>query len=182
MANKERRVRRVAFTINNYTQEELTQLHMCFEEKNFLYIIGKEIGKSGTPHLQGYFETKNPIRFDTIKKIMPRAHIEAARGNKRENYKYCSKDGNFISNIEIEEKDNYKLNDYLNHLKGAHALLYDRVIDWRLYEDYNTGILDKINGKGKYAEDCELADSICKKCIICAVEITNKINEKLNEE
>lgn len=92
--------RKWCFTINNYTDEMLTQLHNTFKDKKWTYIIGKEIGEKGTKHLQGYLEAKNAIRFDTLKGIMPCAHIEKTKGTLEQNKKYCSKEGDFITNIE----------------------------------------------------------------------------------
>lgn len=187
MANRDRKVRRVAFTINNYTQDELTQLHMCFEEKKFLYILGKEIGSNGTPHIQGYFEAKNPILFSTIKRIMPRAHIEAARGNKIENYKYCSKEGNYISNIVIEYKDDYKKEDYEKHLGELHAFKHNKAIEWILYEEWNCGIIYDMEGNEKTEElkrwinEAEKASHLIKVCKVCKIEIKEKLKNKLDK-
>lgn len=64
------------------------------------WVIGKEVGEQGTPHLQCYFNFKNQKRFSTLKKAVPRAHWEKARGTVQENLKYCSKDGDFTTNIE----------------------------------------------------------------------------------
>jgi len=59
------------------------------------YIFGKEVGDSGTPHIQGfiYFAKKvRPIETIKIKEI----HWEKAKGNVKENYIYCSKGNDFI--------------------------------------------------------------------------------------
>lgn len=99
------RARRWCITINNYTDIIYDTITQYVLKKNIdVYIIGKEEGKeNNTPHLQIYFETKNPITFSSIKKIFPTAHIEKAKGTREDNFIYCSKEKNFISNI-IEEK------------------------------------------------------------------------------
>lgn len=89
--------RKVCFTLNNYTVEELSDLQKIFGTD--LYIFGKEVGANGTPHIQGYLEFKNPRAFSALKKLMPRAHIEKANGTRKQNYIYCSKDGDFLTNI-----------------------------------------------------------------------------------
>lgn len=94
---KLQRARRWTFTWNNYTEEDLSQLSQYFETTAEYYIIGKEIGESGTPHLQGYFERKLQIRFETLRKILPKCHIEKAKGNREQNIEYCSKSGNYIA-------------------------------------------------------------------------------------
>ncbi len=105
------------FTLNNYTEFEYEFLSSSFskESERYFYIIGKEVGESGTPHLQGYVALK-----DRKKKFRPlpkfgvyrgendnkkqALHFERARGNREQNYKYCSKDGEFITNIVPNEK------------------------------------------------------------------------------
>lgn len=99
------RSRRWSLTLNNYTEEEYETITQKFNEKEILYIIGKEVGKeNGTPHLQMYIETKNPMALSTLKKINDRMHIEKARGNKKANLKYCMKENDFITTFNIEEK------------------------------------------------------------------------------
>jgi hypothetical protein len=47
------------FTLNNYTTDELEFLSSSIlGSGEYNYIIGKEIGESGTPHLQGYIGAK----------------------------------------------------------------------------------------------------------------------------
>jgi hypothetical protein len=58
-------------------------------------IVGTEKGAEGTEHLQCYIAFVNNVRFNTFKKLVPRAHIEIAKGSSEENRVYCSKDGNF---------------------------------------------------------------------------------------
>lgn len=58
-------------------------------------IVGRECGESGTPHLQGYIEFHNAKSFRTIKRLIPSAHIEKAKGDSKANRDYCSKDGDF---------------------------------------------------------------------------------------
>jgi len=175
------RVRKFCFTLNNYTEEELTQLHMCFEDKGWSYIIGKEIGASGTRHLQGYCEAKNAIRFETIKKIMPRAHIEKAKGNRRQNYKYCSKDGDYKSNLDMNLQLGYDMKDYLEHLKERHSLWYEWVVVWRMYEEYNKGILTQIDEK-RYRDHCIKFNELCRGCKVCEVEISDLVVKRIEEE
>ena len=39
----------------------------------------EEVGKEGTPHLQLMLKCSRTERFSAVKKVFPRAHIEAAR-------------------------------------------------------------------------------------------------------
>lgn len=92
-------MRRVVFTLNNYLQEEMDTLIQKLRTQNHDFIVGREIGASGTPHLQGYIEFKNPKQFSTVKKMLPRAHLEKAKGNRNQNIEYCSKEGDFVSSF-----------------------------------------------------------------------------------
>lgn len=94
-----KRSRRFCFTINNYSEDEIAQLHKSFDGSK--YIIGKEVGDEGTPHLQGYVEFKFGKTLTALKKINNRAHWEIAKGNTDQNVKYCSKEGNFTTNLEV---------------------------------------------------------------------------------
>lgn len=90
--------RKWVFTVNNWTEEELTTILQKFSEKKWEYGIGKEKGESGTPHLQGWLQSKSPIEIKVLKKIMPRAHIEKMKGKVEDSIIYCSKDGDYESN------------------------------------------------------------------------------------
>lgn len=81
-------IRNFCFTLNNYTEEEVQKI----ENINCQYMIfGKEVGEEGTPHLQGYCELFKKTRFNTIKKFIPRAHIEQRYGTQEEAILYCMK-------------------------------------------------------------------------------------------
>lgn len=89
------------FTLNNYEKNDLEILETKF--LGHKYIMGKEVGENGTPHIQGYIEfadKKRPIEFIKDKRI----HWEKAKGNKEANLKYCSKDDNFVTNFEMRKK------------------------------------------------------------------------------
>lgn len=84
------------FTLNNYSEDEYANISRICENESRFAIVGKEVGESGTAHLQGYIIFKRSYRFDTIKnRYLPRCHIEVAAGSTDANIRYCSKDGNF---------------------------------------------------------------------------------------
>ena len=97
--NTNPRFRKVAFTLNNYTDSEFTQLLDSFADMK--YAIGKEVGEEGTPHLQGYVEFGKQLSLNQLKKINNRMHIEKCRGNREQNRKYCCKEGNFVSTLPV---------------------------------------------------------------------------------
>ncbi len=94
------------FTLNNYTENEAGALVQRFSSlsNKFFFIVGKEIGEQGTPHLQGYIEKRTgrfrPLPcFEVLRDGKNAMHFERAKGNRKANYKYCSKEGDFLTNI-----------------------------------------------------------------------------------
>lgn len=102
------RTSRICFTLNNYTEDEVSKLKSWINETNVEFaIVGKEVGEQGTPHLQGFVATK-PVylkaREGTLLKwkAMPglqRAHLEAARGSDLDSEKYCEKEGDLLIKV-----------------------------------------------------------------------------------
>lgn len=94
------------FTINNYTDEDIEKLN-TFECDYIIY--GKEIGESGTPHLQGYVVLLNKKRINWLKKnFHPTAHLEIKRGSVSEALNYCKKDGDFVERGETPKEQTNK--------------------------------------------------------------------------
>lgn len=89
----DKRVKDVVFTINNYSDDDIkciTNLPTSY------YIFGREVGISGTPHLQGYCELLCRMRFSRLIKLFnKRAHIEPRKGTNTQAIDYCKKDGDF---------------------------------------------------------------------------------------
>lgn len=90
--------RNVAFTLNNYTDDDINSLKTC---EKFSYIIfGKEVcPTTGTPHLQGYCELKSQMRLSGLKKINNRAHWKERyeHATAEDNAEYCSKSGDVFT-------------------------------------------------------------------------------------
>jgi len=83
------------FTLNNYVDADLARLADSDAYRYCLY--GKEVGESGTPHLQGYLYFPGPVRMQSVKKVAgDRAHVEIARGSVKHNFDYCTKDGDAV--------------------------------------------------------------------------------------
>jgi len=99
--NKMASARNVCFTLNNYTAEEYADI------KNWdcdYLVVGEEVGKEGTPHLQGYVEWKGSKRFTTMKKLNSRIHWETRKGSAAEASAYCMKDGIFFCSGKISQQ------------------------------------------------------------------------------
>lgn len=88
------RARGYCFTINNYNDEDIALTQSLLASATY-GIFGFETGKNNTKHIQGYGYWTNKISFSTIKETLPRAHIECAKGDARENQSYCSKEDNY---------------------------------------------------------------------------------------
>jgi len=58
-------------------------------------IVGEERGQGGTEHLQAYICFDRAVPARRVRDVLPRAHIEAAKGSAQQNKVYCSKDGCF---------------------------------------------------------------------------------------
>jgi len=101
--NTKLRVRRTTFTLHNYNVTNVTHILNYCNEHHWEVLFSEELGKSGvTPHLQGYLQSKNAIRFDTLKNFLPTAHWEKARGTLQQNITYIKKEGgNFHCNFEL---------------------------------------------------------------------------------
>lgn len=104
------RSRGFCFTLNNPRDEELQVLDRIVGEVDLrtheaisYLIFGREVGESGTRHLQGYLYFSGGQRDMSVVKryIGNRAHVEVARGSPEQNRLYCSKDGDFTEVGEI---------------------------------------------------------------------------------
>ncbi len=110
-------VKRWCFTINNPTPNDEERLRVLGSTGNVSYLVfGREVGESGTPHLQGFVVYSRSVRFTTCKnRIGDTAHIEVARGTSQQAADYCKKDGDFVEIGELPTEqgkrsdwDNYK--------------------------------------------------------------------------
>lgn len=78
------------FTYNNYIEDRLPGLGDLLKKKCTIVFYNKEIGESGTPHLQGYLKFKKKERPSEIFKDY-QIWWQKAKGNIEENWHYCSK-------------------------------------------------------------------------------------------
>jgi len=89
------RARAWCFTLNNYTEDDATNI-LGMVSEFFRYIcFGREVGESGTPHLQGYAYSVNPCSFTYVRARIPSAHWEVSKGRPDQAIAYCEKDGVF---------------------------------------------------------------------------------------
>jgi hypothetical protein len=137
------------FTFNNYSEDDYNKL-LSSDTFNIngsngsKYIIGKEIGESGTPHLQGYIEFSDKLRLTQLKKMFDiRIHWEKCRGSRDDNLKYCSKEGNYTTLGIIVPKP-IKIIDKLRPWQSSIVDLYNtepngRSVNWYFDNVGNSG-------------------------------------------
>lgn len=140
--------RKWCFTLNNWTNEEKNEILSHFGTMA-QYILGYEVGEEGTPHIQGYLEFKNAVHMSSLKKVMPRAHLERAKGSTKQNYNYCSKDGEFDSNIDFRTFREKLADECLKEYEGVEWKEWqkevlelkndNRSINWYWENDGNVG-------------------------------------------
>lgn len=80
-------------TFNNYEQVDYDRILGCGSDYG---VIGKEVGESGTPHLQFFLYFKNAKTFSVVKKLCgDKAHLEITKGTPKQAADYCKKDKDF---------------------------------------------------------------------------------------
>lgn len=90
------RSRHWCFTLNNYTQDDFDRFLTTPEGLTYC-CVGKEVGESGTPHLQGFLSYRHPQRLSSLRSswFTGRAHWESAR-YPYQAAEYCKKEGDFV--------------------------------------------------------------------------------------
>jgi len=84
------------FVWNNYTNDDYNQVCQWANINCKKAVIGKEVGESGTPHLQGYISLKKKLRMTALVKVLVGASFRECR-NEQALIDYCKKDGDYYS-------------------------------------------------------------------------------------
>lgn len=92
-----RRSRAWVFTINNYDEctTNLIDQHFLLDAVRYV-VYGREVGDSGTPHLQGYIEYDSARTRKQVSKKLPGAYVALRRGTALQAADYCKKEGDFV--------------------------------------------------------------------------------------
>lgn len=87
------KARNWVFTLNNYADEDIEAI--ASNGARYV-IIGKEVGRNGTPHLQGIIQFTEQLRRSALAKLpgFGRCYLAPARDVDR-SIAYCKKDGDF---------------------------------------------------------------------------------------
>ena len=133
------------FKFNNWTSSIVQQFEDIIKKNCKIGFFNKEVGKSGTPHLQGYIEFLKKGR--PLNLFPDGAHWAKAKGNKDQNYKYCSKDcvtADMTFNFGFKLKKTIKVIEVLRPWQQAIEDLFleepdDRTINWYYERTGNIG-------------------------------------------
>lgn len=90
------------YTLNNPSDEEIERLSTL---NAVVHVAGREVGESGTPHLQGYIRFLQPCKLGYWKNQLPRAHVELRKGPEPAAIAYCKKDNNMLIEKLPEDTD-----------------------------------------------------------------------------
>lgn len=83
------------FTLNNYTKADEDRIKLLESHKGVYVVYGREIGESGTPHLQGFVSFPSRKRLSYVKKAIGQAHFSMARMIDN-SIEYCKKDEDYV--------------------------------------------------------------------------------------
>ena len=84
------RSRSWCLTINNPSEDDCRLLKTMTDIQ--LLVACLETGSQGTLHYQGYIEFEHQRSLSSLKKKLPRAHLEPRRGTREQALLYCTKD------------------------------------------------------------------------------------------
>lgn len=91
--------KRWCFTLNNYSAAELDHIHHAYDDNSLdiAYLVaGREVGTSGTPHIQGFVVFRSRKSLGQLKSALSaRLHGEICRGTTSQASDYCKKDGDY---------------------------------------------------------------------------------------
>lgn len=126
-------------TINNPMDHGIdhTEIKKCLIE-NFTtveyFCMSDEVGEKGTPHIHLYVYFNSRVRFSTVKKYFPSAHIDIALGAPQNNISYVKKSGKWKDTEKAETSIEGTFEEWGNEPfpKGKNTLmqeLYRMVVD-----------------------------------------------------
>ncbi len=97
--------RKWLLTINNPQDHGMTHDVIIDRAQKFnpdYFCMADEIGESGTYHTHVFLYSSSPMRFGTVKKRFPTAHIDKANGTAEDNRAYIRKEGKWAETRKSE--------------------------------------------------------------------------------
>ena len=107
MAAIDTQSRKWMITINNPQTCELDQDRIIEQLQLFrpdYFCMADEIATTGTYHTHIYLYSHSPMRFSTVKRRFPTAHIEKVNGTAQENRDYIRKEGKWAATAKVETR------------------------------------------------------------------------------
>lgn len=78
------------------SRAEALELIADLQEYADYVVWGDEVApETGRTHFQCYLQLSHKMRHSQLRKLLPRTHIESARGDDQSNFEYCTKGGKF---------------------------------------------------------------------------------------
>lgn len=153
-------------TLNNYTPADVAVLRTPNTKLAYI-IVGHEVGESGTPHLQIYFQLEKQCKMSTIKNWggpWGRMHFEAARGTDVEASTYCKKDGNFFELGSRKVMGRKGARNDLESVKEAinEGKSYDEICDEHFNQSakYSKFIRERVQARDSKKQEDSLRESL----------------------
>lgn len=113
---------RWCFTLNNWTNDEQQQLRDGFPDTFAYLVFGREVGESGTAHLQGFFCLHSRSSLRQVRRIpgLARSHLERTRGKSHQAAAYCKKDDDFdeFGQIPPEQGQRVDFEEFIEWVKN----------------------------------------------------------------
>ena len=134
--NTNPRARNYCVTLNNYSDEDYKNFCEC---KCKYIVVGKEVGESGTPHLQTYVEFSEGVSLASLKKklMCKTLHAEPRYGTAEEASDYCKKDGDYFEKGSISKqgarKDLIILKDEIMAGKSVDSIVLEDPVKFHQY-------------------------------------------------
>lgn len=98
-------------TWNNYSEDDIPLFRAWCEKRTAFSVVGREVGKQGTPHLQGFHQTSGGLKFAAFHKRFPKVWVKPV-GKDNGCADYCQKDDDVcIRTGTYEEKCQGKRSD-----------------------------------------------------------------------
>jgi hypothetical protein len=105
-------------TLNNYTEVEYARILSWSDAKCQYAVIAKEVGKTGIPHLQIYFQMKTAYAGQSIKNATTKRMWMGIAKNPEKAREYCMKEEDYV---EVGEFKSGKLARQQSSAKGGDA-------------------------------------------------------------
>lgn len=147
------KARAYTITINN---DKFSDLKGLIDLTYEYLVIGFEVGEKGTRHIQGYIYFTNARHFTKVKKDIPRAHLEIAKGTPEQNFDYCKKDAEYYE-FGVKPSQGRATFD-----KIAEAMK-DPINNYQVYHQYRKSYMELMDSQKKDHSTLLLVERDCQK-------------------